>query len=250
MGTLVWNCYMNTNNSISNQGHDTRHVVLHGMLMALLLLVLLGCSDTQAKKPKQNNFATSGDFVGFKLGKEAFRIHKSYFKGGGENQFGMLYYANFWALLPDFEAYDKTKNRYEFVERLGWGRKLLFRMHLREVSRNSVAAIVENHKDRNGHKRFSGRLGDPDEIQYGLEVYRATKYSPDEYLYRVEGETKVYISCSSAIMNTPSPSCQMMWDPAASVYADATFSKDYLPQWQEILSNIQKVFDGQKIQGD
>ncbi|MEJ2407665.1 MAG: hypothetical protein P8171_26075 [Candidatus Thiodiazotropha sp.] len=52
------------------------------------------------------------------------------------------------------------------------------------------------------------------------------------------------------IMNTPSPSCLMMWDPFDSVYADATFSKDYLPQWREILSNIQKILDGQMVKGD
>lgn len=225
----------------------SKQACLTSLPILILLLVLVGCSDTQAKKPKQKNFTESGDYVEFKLGKEAFRIHKSYFKGGGENQFGMLYYANFWALLPDFATYDKTKNRYEFVERLGWGRKLYFRMHLREVSRNSVAAIIEHNRDKNGGLRFSGRLGMPDEIQYGLEVYRATKYSPDDYLYRVEGDTKVYISCSSRTMNTPSPSCQMMWDPATSVYADATFSKDYLPQWQKILSNIQRIFNGQNI---
>jgi hypothetical protein len=78
----------------------------------------------------------------------------------------------------------------------------------------------------------------------------ATNYSPDDYLYRPDGETTVYITCSSKIMNTPSPSCLMMWDPFDSVYADATFSKDYLPQWREILSNIQKILDGQMVKGD
>jgi hypothetical protein len=48
-------------------------------------------------------------------------------------------------------------------------------------------------------------------------------------------------------MNVPSPHCEMMWDLSDSVYADATFSKDFLPQWQEILSKIQKIMNGQKI---
>jgi hypothetical protein len=218
--------------------------------IAISLLFVLGCSDEHPKSPKKQNFKEFGEYIEFKLGKENFKIHKAYFQGGGESRWGVLYYAKFWALLPDFETYDRAKNDYEFVERRGWGRKIYFRMHLREKDRNAVAAIVENHMGKGGHKRFSGRLGSPDERRYGLEVYRATNYSPDDYLYRPDGETTVYISCSSKIMNTPSPSCKMRWDPFGSVYADATFSKDYLPQWREILSNIQKIFDGQMVKGD
>ncbi len=218
--------------------------------IVILLLFVVGCSDEHPKTPKKQNFNESADYIEFKLGKENFKIHKAYFQGGGESRWGVLYYAKFWALLPDFEPYDRAKNYYEFVERRGWGRKLNFQMHLREKNRNAVAAIIENHKGKGGHKRFSGRLGSPDERQYGLEVYRAINYSPDDYLYRPDGETTVYITCGSKIMNVPFPHCDMMWDPSDSVYADATFSKDYLPQWQEILSNIQKIFDGQMVKGD
>jgi hypothetical protein len=179
-----------------------------------------------------------------------FNVHKNYFKGGGESQWGALYYVNFWALLPNFEAYDKKKNHYEFVERLGWGRKLYFRMHLRNVSRNSVTAIIDHNKGESGGFRFSGRLGEPDEQKYGLEIYYTNKKSPDDYLYRSNGKTTVYISCGSKVMNVPSPHCKMMWDESDKVYADATFSKDYLPQWREILTNIKKVYSGLIIEGE
>jgi hypothetical protein len=42
----------------------------------------------------------------------------------------------------------------------------------------------------------------------------------------------------------------MMWDESDKVYADATFSKDYLPQWREILTNIKKVYSGLIIEGE
>ena len=188
----------------------SKQTYLTSLPILILLMVFVGCSDEQPKKPKWQNFKQSGDFVEFKLGKENFKIRKAYFKGGGESRWGLLFYAKFWALLPDFETYDRAKNGYEFVERLGWGRKLYFQMHLREKDRNAVAAIVEHNKGKNGGLRFSGRLGTPDELIYGLELYRATNYSPDEYLYRPDGGMIVYISCSSKIMNTPSPSCKMM----------------------------------------
>ena len=221
--------------------------MLYGLFVTLTLLILTGCSDTQTQKPKQSHFTESGDYIQFKLGKEAFKIRKEYFQGGGKNHIGLLHYAKFRALLPNFEAYDKSKNHFEFVDRLGWGRKLYFRMHLREADRNSVAAIIENNKGKKGGFRFSGRLGKPDEIKHGLEVYYTDYKSPDDYLYRTDGEITVYIRCGSKIMNVPSPSCNMIWDPYDSVYADAIFSKDYLPQWQEILSTIQRIYGGQDL---
>jgi hypothetical protein len=229
--------------------HLIKSVFTRVAFVLLLFAIHGGCSDNAPQKYKKSNFKESGNYIQFKLGKEEFKIHKAYFQGGGESQFGVLYYAKFWALLPNFETYDKSKNRYEFVERLGWGRKLYFQMHLREKDRNAVAAIIERNKSKRGGFPFSGRLGSPDEMLYGLEVYRAINYGPDDYLYRPDGDTTIYITCGSEIMNVPSPHCEMKWDPSESVYADATFSKDYLPEWKTILSNIQQIFDGQVIEG-
>jgi hypothetical protein len=219
-------------------------------VLLVALLVLAACNNSHANQSKKKNFVEQGEYVKFELGGEKFKVLKAYFRGGSENRWGRPLYAKFWALLPDFETYNKSKNHYEFVEQRGWGRKLYFRIHLREADRNSVSAIISNHKGKKGHKRFSGRLGIPDDHMYGLEIYRATNYSFDDYLYRPKNSRKVYISCSSKIMNTPSPSCKMMWDPSESVYADATFSKAYLPRWKEILLNIQKVINGRNAQGD
>jgi hypothetical protein len=219
-------------------------------VLLVALLVLAACNNSHANQSKKKNFVEQGEYVKFELGGEKFKVLKAYFRGGSEDRWGSPLYAKFWALLPDFETYDKSKNHYEFVEQRGWGRKVFFRLHLRKASRVSVSEIVERNSYKSGGKRFSGRLGNPDEMKYGLEEYRSTNYSFDDYLYRPKDSGKVYISCSSKIMNTPSPSCKMMWDPSESVYADATFSKAYLPQWNEILLDIQKVINGNSAQGD
>ncbi|MEW8693561.1 MAG: hypothetical protein AB2535_21215 [Candidatus Thiodiazotropha endolucinida] len=229
-----------------------RPICIRRYLVLMLLIVpllLAACGESHAKKPKKKNFIQHGDYIHFELGGEKLKVRKAYFRGGGENQWGVLKYADFWALLPDFETYDKTKNRYEFVDRLGWGRRLYISLHARKASRVSLSEIIELNTGKNGGKRFSGKLGRPDEIKYGLEVYHATYKAPDDYLYRPEGKTVMYMKCGSKKMDVPRPHCKMMWDHSDKVYADAVFSKDYLPQWREILADIEQVINGQDIQG-
>lgn len=222
------------------------------LMLLTVSLLLAACNGSHAKQPEKKNFVEQGEYIHFELGGEKFKILKAYFRGGSENQIGNPIYAKFWALLPDFEIYEKSKNHYEFVEQRGWGRKLYFKIHLREADRNSVSAIINNHKGAKGHKRFSGRLGKPDEMKYGLEVYRSTGYNFDDYLYRTDGSAIVYLICTGKVMESKKPNhpyCTMMWDLSESVYADATFSKTYLPHWQNILSNMQKIINGQKVRG-
>ncbi|MCU7816973.1 MAG: hypothetical protein KZQ81_17690 [Candidatus Thiodiazotropha sp. (ex Rostrolucina anterorostrata)] len=231
---------MNVTKAIKNHQRNTFRTFWVLMFLVISLL-FTACSESRAKKPKKKNFIEQGDQIHFKLGGEDFKVDKAYFRGGSETQWGALHYAKFWALLPDFEVYDKSKNHHEFVEELGWGRKVFFRLHLREVSRNSVPVIIDQHKSKKGHKRFSGRLGKPDEVKYGLEVYYTNKKSFDDYLYRPEGKAVVYMTCGSKIVNLPSPSCKMHWDHSTTVYADAVFSKEYLPEWHEILNSIMQI---------
>jgi hypothetical protein len=153
-------------------------------------------------------------------------------------------------LLPDFEAYDKSKNHKAFVEELGWGDKVFFRLHLRGIDRNSVPKIIENNKSEEGGFRFSGRLGKPDEIKYGLEVYYTKINSRDDYLYRPSEGVIVYIACASKKMNVPSPSCEMLWDHSKTVYADAIFSKKYLPHWKSIHKRINDVIKKDSFRGE
>lgn len=200
-------------------------------------LLFSGCDQT----------ITQSIAVYFELGGEKIKVQKDYFRGGGENKWGMLMYADFWVLLPNFETYEKTKNQYEFVDRLGWGRKLYISFHARKASRDSVPEIIEHLKDRVRLASFSGRLDNPDEMKYGLEVYYGKSKLDDTYLHGVGGDEPVYITC---VENVPSPGCKMRWDYSKNVYADTSFNMKHLPQWQENISNVQKVINGQNIQGD
>jgi hypothetical protein len=220
------------------------------MTLSVIFLNILGCSGSEAEIPKRNHFKENGNYIEFKLGKENFKIDKRYFRGGGKSHLGVLQYAEFWALLPELETYDKNTNQYEFVDQLGWGRKIYFRMYASSVSRNSIENIIEHNRNENGGFAFSGRLDEPDGNNYGLEVYFSSNHQSDIYLSRSNGVVNTYISCTSKAMNVPSPSCRMMWDPYDSVFSDATFSKDYLGHWKVILSKIQNIYSGKNIQGE
>jgi hypothetical protein len=121
-------------------------------------------------------------------------------------------------------------------------------IHPSHEGRNSIHDIVEHHKKRGLEKYYGTGFGEPDKVEYGLEVYHAKKYSKDLYLYRPNGEAKVYIKCTGEVMNVPSPGCKMEWDYTEKVYAEATFSMNYLPIWQEIVNNIEMILQGQEIQ--
>jgi hypothetical protein len=159
----------------------------------------------------------------------------------------VISHTQFWALLPDFEAYDKEKNQDLFVKQLGYGRRIWFKIHPSNDGRNSLNNIFESGKT-NGFWSYSNRVDKYDEFKYGLEVYYSDKYGNDEYLYRPDGDKiKVNLSCNSTIMKLPSPGCTMQWDYTEKVYAEADFSKEYLPIWQDILADIEKILDGQVL---
>ncbi|MCU7920627.1 MAG: hypothetical protein KZQ95_20070 [Candidatus Thiodiazotropha sp. (ex Epidulcina cf. delphinae)] len=231
---------------------DKRHMAmqnrLHHCLFWLLLfsfaLFSVGCSDSQAKKSKKKNFVQQGDYIRFELGGEKFKIQKGYFKGSGNTPWGTLTNMKFWALLPDFKVYDKLTNHSDFFDVKGWGSKLQFQLRLKRIPHVSVPKIVEANKKAGGGMQFSGRLGSPDEMKYDLEAYYATKYAPDDYLYRPNGESRIYISCRSKVMKVPYPGCDMLWDYSDAIYLEASFNRKYLPQWQTILEKIQKLIKG------
>ena len=213
------------------------------MIIALSLSLIDEC---QAGRIKNKHFFEKGDEVHFKMGDKEFRVKKDYFRGGSQNYWGAISNAEFWALLPDFETYDKDKNYSEFVTQLGYGRRIWFKIHPSHDGRNSLSKIFERGKT-NGFHRFSGRVDQFDEMKYGLEVYRSTTKWDDQYLYRPNGNLKVLIGCRSIKANLPSPGCLMKWDYSNKVYAEADFSMEYLPQWKDILTNIEKIINGQRI---
>jgi hypothetical protein len=218
------------------------------MLLSLLFVLALfrctlGWSD--AGRIKNKHYFKEGDFVSFHMGDRDFRIYKGYFRGGSQTHLGVISHTQFWALLPDFEAYDKEKNQDLFVKQLGYGRRIWFQIAPSYEARASLDRLFELGKT-SGFRNYSNRVGKYDEMKYGLEIYRSNNKTDDDYLYRPDGDgLEVYLSCSSPQEKLPSPGCLMQWDYADKVYAEADFSMEYLPIWQDILADIEKIVDGQ-----
>jgi hypothetical protein len=216
--------------------------------MLIISCLLFWICESQAGRIKRKHFFEHGDEIHFKMGGQEFRIKKGYFRGGSQTHWGAISYTRFWALLPDFEIYDKKKNYDEFVTQLGHGRRIRFMIHPSHEGRASLSRLFELGKT-SGFRNYSHRIDHFDEKKYGLEIYRSGNKSDDDYLYRPDGnELEVYLRCRSSKANLPSPSCKMFWDYTDTVYAEATFSMDYLPIWQEIVNNIELILQGQEIE--
>jgi hypothetical protein len=215
-------------------------------LSLIAILLISANTQTYAELPriKNKHYFEEGDFIRFHMGDRDFKVYKGYFRGGSQTHQGMISHTQFWALLPNFESYNKKKNYDLFVEQLGYGRRIWFHIHPSNDGRNSLVDLFE-HGKTSGFRNYSNRVGQYDEFKYGLEVYYSHKYANDDYLYRPDGDKlEVYLRCSSAEMKLPSPGCTMQWDYSNKVYAEADFSINYLPIWQNILADIEKILDG------
>lgn len=208
------------------------------LLMASLLIV--ACSESHAKKPKKKNFIQQGDEVHFTLSGESVSIPSAYFKGGSHNIHGLLHHVKLWALLPDFESYDKSENHDEFFEQVGFGRKIYITLSSRSLRPAKVHDIIAI-KASGQHRPISGRIGKFDESTNDLEVYYSNTFADDDYLYRLSNETLVYIHCSSKKQKVPHPSCKMLWDISEGIAADAIFSLRYLSEWKTIINRANSL---------
>ncbi len=216
------------------------------LFLAFILLLpgffLAGCegpdgSNTQFDKKK--HISKSGGYVYFTLADTDFKIPKKYFKGGARDTI-RLTSAKLWALLPDFEGYDSDKNHYEFVDEIGWGRKIWISLrHRSEIQ--FVLKIIEGKEKTRG--TLFNRVGRYDEMRYGLEYYKC----PDSiicsefYLNRPGGETRMYIRCPGKKRLPPSPSCEAIWDYSNGVSVEMVFGMHHLPQWRSILQKTQDL---------
>ncbi|MET0067324.1 MAG: hypothetical protein ABW076_13335 [Candidatus Thiodiazotropha sp.] len=216
-------------------------------LWMILALSICAPVKSEAGRTKNEHFTEEGDYEKFHMGDKDFRVYKGYFKGGAQSYYGHLQYAMFWALLPNFESYDKEKNYDLFVKQLGYGRRIWFKIHPSSVHRNSLYKLFE-HGKISGFRNYSNRIGQYDEMKYGLEVYYSHKFDNDDYLYRPSGDQlEVYLRCSSEEMKLPSPGCEMLWDYTDKVFVEADFSIAYLPQWRDILKHIELILEGHKF---
>jgi hypothetical protein len=148
-------------------------------------------------------------------------------------------------LLPDFEGYDKDKNRDEFIGPdlgKGWGRYVEMALY-RRADRISIPVMVTRWSRPESLSAISGRVGKYDELRYGLEYYRSKNRSDDIYLYREDGQLVMFVTCpSEGVLKTmPSPACYYYYDISSGTSYEMLYSMDYLPQWREIRSNAKRL---------
>ena len=213
------------------------------ILSTLLLWWYLGSGPDEQRKtaPPDPN-----ERIHFQVLNTHFSIPRKYFKGMGRNVKGSVDSVNLWALLPDFEAYDKNVNYHEFREVYHKGR----RIQIMVVPRGRVMTVpkIVATEERKSHLILGGshRGGKYDEMRYGLEYHmpRKSKYpTTGVFLFREKGKVIAKFRCNEYVDGS-FPGCQVNWDYNSEVGVFYDFSKSYLPQWREILEKVRLLLDG------
>jgi hypothetical protein len=218
-------------------------MALRRSLLVILTVQILftACSERNENKPEKRNLIKKGDEFHFVLSGESVSVPAVYLKGGSEDHLGVLHYVKLWALLPDFEAYEKSKNHYDFHPKKGFGRVVNVKLISRAQRQATLNEIIRSNAEILKYTPLSGRLGQFDELKYDLEVYRSNTYGNDEYLYRKDNNTISFIRCSSKKQNVPYPSCNMIWDLTQGISIEAVFSMDYLSEWKAMVNYVNRL---------
>ena len=141
-------------------------------LVAMLGLTiwLFGSSDSIEGKPSKQNHQSLPEVVQLSLGKTRLYIPSKYLKGRkvGKNHLGQAVHIGLWALLPNFDWYEPSRNHFEFVEQLGQGRRIQISLD----DRDGVSPITDFFEEGRSYNQYSYFVdGSYDELKYGLEFY-------------------------------------------------------------------------------
>lgn len=219
-------------------------------LLVLVAMFALGgqfgsltSGKAQDRQPSVHNATERDGRVQFRLMNTHFDIPRQYFKGVAVSGGGYAQSASLWALLPNFEGYDKAVNHHDFYEVHHKGRRIQI-MLVPRGRRMTVPQIVE--KSSKSPVRVLGKhQGKYDEIRYGMEYYRTEDGAVQAslYIYRRSGIPEILFRCAESFQ-VPYPGCQGRWDYNAEVAVNFDFSIEYLSEWQSILAHIQQLLDG------
>lgn len=219
---------------------STSRSVLWRVVVLFAFVPLVCCADPEDHKG--HAVIEKGACVRFRLGDTQFNVARRYLKGASETSGGVSESAFLWALLPDFEGYDKTQNRHEFTEVLGWGRRIYIDLYVRSRSMTVPQIVARDQRDPLNRKL--GLAGKPYGSVYGLEYYRTrSKVFPAIYIYRREGMPVLKFRCDEDFQ-VRVPGCQVNWDYNSDVAVMFSFKKTYLPQWREILRGVKGILNG------
>lgn len=224
-------------------------VAIIAALMAAAAILGLSASERQKSGASVHNATERDGRVQFRLMNTHFDIPRQYFKGVAESGGGHAESASLWALLPNFEGYDKAVNHHDFYEVRHSGRRIQL-MLVPRGRRMTVAQIVAKDNARDsGITVLGGRHqgGKYDEIRYGLEYYHSDFNAKDSvYLFRQNDTPVLMFRCSEPppLPFPVYPVCRGYWDYNADIAVNFDFGINYLPEWQSILAHIQLLLDG------
>ncbi|OMH37546.1 hypothetical protein [Motiliproteus sp. MSK22-1] len=211
-------------------------------LVAMLGLAiwLFGSSDSIEGKPSKQNQRSLPEVVQLSLGKTRLYIPSKYLKGRkvGKNHLGQAVHIGLWALLPDFDWYEPSRNHFEFVEQLGQGRRIQISLDAREGG----LPLNKFFKEHPSYQKYTYFLdGQYDELKYGLEFYNNHHPRSEWYWLRDKrGEPILRGTCRKDEVSV-SPGCELMWELSSDVRVRVDFNKGYLPEWKLIYSQVNRL---------
>lgn len=211
------------------------------ILVTLMLLALLILSfELAGSKLPEKKQRVLPEVVQLSLGKTQLYVPSKYLKGRkvGNNHLGQAIHINLWALLPDFDWYEPSRNQYEFVEVLSKGRRVQIRLEDRE----GVLPLHKFFKEHPSYQKYTYFLESQyDELKYGLELYNNHHPRSEWYWLRnQDGEPILRGRCSKDGV-VPYPGCELMWELSNDVRVSVDFGKEYLSHWKLIYNQVNRL---------
>ena len=144
-----------------------------------------------------------------------------------------------WALLPDFDWYEPSRNQYEFYEEIGGGARVNISLSLRNGVR-PVHKFLD--KDGGQYSEYNYFITDSySEKKYGIEIYKQHHQRITWYLYKDKNRDLQYKMTCYKEGAVPSPSCSGLWEYSDDVRVSIDFKKKYLPIWQQIYTQVNNL---------
>lgn len=157
--------------------------------------------------------------------------------------------AEMWALLPDFEAYDKNKNHYEFYEERGWGKRINVIIRQGAFTKKNT---LENMRRKGVYKKYIENKMDAVQEVNDLESFpvRNVRFEQD-LLYDRNSDNYPDINVVCDVYNqhefTTFPGCEMSWNLSinSNLHYYVSFHRKYLPKWKEIKEKTELLIKNQ-----
>lgn len=199
---------------------------LFGIILAII--VLGACTDRAEIK---NEKLYSVDVDG-----EVFRIPGGYILHADSISGEQLKGVNLHALYPGVEP--KTIDNETIFSEQGWsrGRKILFSLKgVSEHVREDRDLLLNQHSPDDSSKGI-----------FDLSVYPSEIESREYLVGSMNDGTKIKLSCYKE-GSVRFPSCRTLVKVSGNVEVYLTFSRDLLPEWKSLLSDVMKKIDSFKV---